>query len=180
MISDAGCSNSGRGDIQLHIDMNIRNLKGIVAALIALPLGIALAQDDGGAEKGKGRPDGKGGPGADGKGAPGRPPSPPQGPPFEQIDTDKSGDIDLAEWIRHSEVRAKEIFERLAGDDDKITQEELRAMLQMRGGPGGPGKGGPPGGDKGKGRPPGGDKGGDKGAPDGKGQQPKRPAADES
>lgn len=159
----------------------------IVIAIIAIPLYFAIGQDgkgkgqDGGKGKGKGgeaRPQGGGGKGGGGF----------QPPSFGDIDTDKSGDINKEEWIAHSVKAAKERAERsfgfMAGDDGKISEEELQRVMQRfgKGGRGGSsgmkggggdakGKGGGKGKGKGKGDAGGGD---DSGA-----TKPKRPAIEE-
>ena len=128
-------------------------LTSIITAALVLPFSFVSAEEKG--EKGKGA--GKGRP-TQGRGF--------QPPKFADIDADKSGDISKEEWIafqvKAAQERAERSFGYLAGEDGKITEEELQKMMQRRGGSkGGPGKGG-----KGKGRP-GGDAGG--------GDKPKRP-----
>ena len=133
--------------------MKIQYFHSILAAAVVLPFGFANAQGEKG--KGKGRMGGF------------------QPPKFSEIDTDKSGDVSKEEWIAHQVKSAKERAERsftfLAGDDEKITEDELKGAMSRRGG-GGP-KGSSPKGGMGKG------KGGDaKGGGEGK---PKRPEIEE-
>lgn len=128
-------------------------LTSIITAAFVLPLSFSFAQDDGG--KGKGKGAGKGRP-AQGPGF--------QPPKFADIDTDKSGDISKEEWVafqvKAARERAERSFKYLAGEDEKITEEEMKRMQQRRGGPERGGKG------KGKGRP---------GGEQGEGDKPKRP-----
>ncbi|MDF1810917.1 MAG: hypothetical protein P1V20_01845 [Verrucomicrobiales bacterium] len=144
-----------------------RTVKIVVVALIALPLSLALAEENE-KGKGKGRPGEKGGrPGGQGF-------TPPK---FADIDTDSSGDVNKEEWIafqvKMAQERAERSFGFVSGDDEKITEEELKKMMSRRGGPGGFPKGGP-GGEKGKGKGkgPGGEESGG-------GTKPKRPALEE-
>lgn len=63
-------------------------------------------------------------------------------PPFEEIDTDKSGDISEKEFAEFQAKRIKEMFGRMdENKDGKLTKEEMAKMMQGRGrpGPGGPG-----------------------------------------
>jgi hypothetical protein len=116
-------------------------------------------------------PDGAGGPkgGKGTKGGKGGRPDPAQ--IFQRLDADDSGGISLEEYKNGpmakkapDQAKVEERFNKIAGEDEIISQEEftaaLKKMAEMRGGKGGPGPG--PGGKGGK---KGGKKGGEEGAP---------------
>ncbi len=122
-------------------------------------------QDDANKGKERGRAEAEKGRGPDGAGG--------GLPKFEDLDTDGSGDISQSEWtafhLKSAKKRAKRSFQFISGEDDKITAEELKKMMNRhRAG-------------RGKGRP-GDEKGMKKGNRpesdvDGSGQKPKRPTA---
>ena len=132
-----------------------------LAGVLALPLCFTFAQEEKGKGKGKGKGPGKGGPRGHF-----------QPPKFGDIDADSSGDISKEEWVAFQVKTAKERAERsfgyIAGDDEKISEEELQKMMDRWKGKGRP-KG--PKGGKGKGGPGGDDSGGEK--------KPKRPKVEE-
>lgn len=119
--------------------MKITTTLSKLAALLVLPLSLAfVSAEDNDKPKPERPPGGPGGPGSPG----GRM----QMPPFEEIDTDKSGDISEKEFAEFQAKRVKEMFGRIdENKDGKLTKEEMAKMMQGRGRPGqgGPGQGGP-------------------------------------
>jgi hypothetical protein len=141
--------------------MKNKIIKLVVAVMFASAC-IGFAEE----EKGKGpRPKGPG-PGGP-EGGPGGPERRPnfQPPKLADIDTDASGDINKEEWVAFQVKMAKErsenSFDMIAGEDGKISEEDLKKMMarQREGGP----------------RPPFQD-GKGKGEGKGEGDRPKRPA----
>jgi len=137
--------------------MNKQILKLVVAALIGTVC-IGFAEEEKG--KGKGKGPGPGGPGGPGF----------QPPKFAEIDADASGDVSKEEWVafqvKMARERAENSFAMIAGDDGKISEEDLKKMMARRGegGPRGPFP------DQGKGK--------GKGEGKGDGDKPKRPEAE--